>query len=101
MVSSTSTAYNLTVSNSASPSYTLKVMTVVAVVIFPVVLAYQGWSLYVFRKRIVGPTGARPLRWVATPLQRTVAASASGEIPVHHRYGGSGPGNCMAGSGDG
>ena len=57
MVSSTSTAYNLTVSNSASPSYTLKVMTVVAVIFFPVVLVYQGWSLYVFRKRLVGPTG--------------------------------------------
>ena len=55
MVSSTSAAYNLTVANSASPSYTLKVMTVVAVVFLPLVLAYQGWSLYVFRKRIVGP----------------------------------------------
>ena len=55
MVSTTNTAYNLTVANSASPSYTLKVMTVVAVVFFPVVLAYQGWSLYVFRKRVVGP----------------------------------------------
>ena len=52
MVSSTSTTYNLTVANSASNSYTLKVMTVVAIVFFPVVLAYQGWSLYVFRKRI-------------------------------------------------
>jgi cytochrome d ubiquinol oxidase subunit II len=56
MVSSTNTAYNLTVSNSASPSYTLKVMTVVAVIFFPLVLAYQGWSLYVFRKRIARPT---------------------------------------------
>ncbi len=52
MVSSTSSAYNLTVANTASPSYTLKVMTVVAVVTFPVVLLYQGWSLYIFRKRI-------------------------------------------------
>ncbi len=55
MVSSTNTAYNLTVSNSASPSYTLKVLSVVAIVFFPLVLAYQGWSLYVFRKRIIGP----------------------------------------------
>jgi cytochrome d ubiquinol oxidase subunit II len=55
MVSSTNTAYNLTVSNSASPSYTLRVMTVVAVVFFPLVLAYQGWSLYVFRKRLTTP----------------------------------------------
>jgi cytochrome bd ubiquinol oxidase subunit II len=62
MVSSTNAAYNLTVANSSSPSYTLKVMTVVAVIFFPVVLAYQGWSLYVFRKRIVGPqtTGDAP-----------------------------------------
>lgn len=55
MVSSTSSAYNLTVSNSASPSYTLKVMTVVTLIFFPVVLAYQGWSLYVFRKRLATP----------------------------------------------
>jgi cytochrome d ubiquinol oxidase subunit II len=55
MVSSTGAAYNLTVANSASNSYTLKVMTVVALFTFPVVLAYQGWSLYVFRKRIIGP----------------------------------------------
>ena len=58
MVSSTNTAYNLTVSNSASPSYTLKVMTVVAVIFFPLVLAYQGWSLWVFRKRLRGPDPA-------------------------------------------
>ena len=52
MVSSTSPAYSLTVHNSASAPYTLKVMTVVAVVILPVVLAYQGWTYYVFRRRI-------------------------------------------------
>ncbi len=55
MVSTTNSAYNLTVSNSASPSYTLKVMSVVTLVFFPVVLVYQGWSLYVFRKRIATP----------------------------------------------
>jgi cytochrome d ubiquinol oxidase subunit II len=55
MVSSTDSAFSLTVANSASPSYTLKVMTVVAIVLFPVVLLYQGWSLYTFRKRLVGP----------------------------------------------
>jgi cytochrome d ubiquinol oxidase subunit II len=55
MVSTTNSAYNLTVANSSSPSYTLKVMTVVAVVVFPFVLLYQGWSLYVFRNRIAGP----------------------------------------------
>ena len=58
MVSSTNSAYNLTVANSASPSYTLKVLSVVALVAFPVVLAYQGWSLWVFRKRITGGPGS-------------------------------------------
>jgi cytochrome bd ubiquinol oxidase subunit II len=52
MRSSTDVAYSLTVANSASPAYTLKVMTVVAVIFFPVVLLYQGWSLWVFRGRL-------------------------------------------------
>jgi len=52
MVSSTNAAYNLTVHNTASPNYTLKVMTVVAVILLPVVLAYQTWTYYVFRKRV-------------------------------------------------
>ncbi len=52
MVSSTSSAYNLTISNSASPSYTLKLMSIVAVILLPVVLVYTAWNYYVFRKRI-------------------------------------------------
>jgi cytochrome bd ubiquinol oxidase subunit II len=55
MVSSTNTAYNLTVSNSASPSYTLRVLSVIALIFLPFVLLYQGWSLYVFRKRLRTP----------------------------------------------
>jgi len=43
------------VSNSASGAYALKVMTVVAVVLFPVVLVYQTWTYYVFRKRVIAP----------------------------------------------
>ena len=52
MVSSTSPAYNLTVHNTASGAYSLKVMTVVVVILLPVVLAYQTWTYYVFRRRI-------------------------------------------------
>ena len=55
MVSSTSAANNLTVTGSASGDYALKVMTIVAVVTFPVVLLYQGWSYWVFRHRIGSP----------------------------------------------
>src|SRR6476620_1338999 len=52
MVSSTSTAFNLTVQNTASGSYALKVMTVVTVLLFPTVVIYQGWTYYVFRERV-------------------------------------------------
>jgi cytochrome bd ubiquinol oxidase subunit II len=52
MVSSTNSIFNLTIHNSASPSYSLKVMTVVALVLLPVVLAYTAWTYYVFRRRI-------------------------------------------------
>ncbi len=52
MVSSTNAAYNLTVHNTASNAYALKIMTVVAVVMLPFVLLYQAWSYYVFRRRV-------------------------------------------------
>ncbi|GAA2006495.1 cytochrome d ubiquinol oxidase subunit II [Nocardioides kribbensis] len=42
----------LTTTNAAATSYTLGVMTVVAAVFTPVVLAYQGWTYWVFRQRI-------------------------------------------------
>src|SRR5208282_830459 len=52
MVSSTNPAYNLTVHNAASGGYSLKVMTVVVIILLPVVLAYQTWTYYVFRRRV-------------------------------------------------
>jgi cytochrome d ubiquinol oxidase subunit II len=52
MVSSTNPAYNLTVHNTASGAYSLKVMTVVVIIFLPVVLAYQTWTYYVFRRRV-------------------------------------------------
>ena len=45
-------AFDLTVGNAASGEYTLGVMTVVAAFGLPVVLLYQGWTYWVFRKRI-------------------------------------------------
>jgi cytochrome d ubiquinol oxidase subunit II len=44
--------FNLTVHNTASGPYSLKVMTVVVVIFLPLVLAYQVWTYYVFRKRV-------------------------------------------------
>jgi cytochrome bd ubiquinol oxidase subunit II len=55
--SSTAAAYSLTVHNASSSHYTLTVMTWVAVIFTPVVLAYQGWTYWVFRKRLTAPAG--------------------------------------------
>jgi cytochrome d ubiquinol oxidase subunit II len=52
MVSSTTAANNLTVHNTASGGYSLKAMTVVVIVFLPIVLAYQTWTYYVFRRRV-------------------------------------------------
>ena len=52
MVSSTSEAFSLTLNEAASSSYTLTVMTVVAVLLVPVVLVYQAWTYWVFRHRV-------------------------------------------------
>ncbi|MFN8160425.1 MAG: cytochrome d ubiquinol oxidase subunit II [Solirubrobacterales bacterium] len=52
MVSSTDSAFDLTLNQASSSHYTLTVMTVVAVALVPVVLLYQGWTYWVFRKRL-------------------------------------------------
>lgn len=50
--SSTRAAFSLTVSNASSAHYALLVMTWVALIFTPIVLLYQGWTYWVFRKRL-------------------------------------------------
>ena len=52
MVSSLNDDWSLTIYNASSSDYTLRVMTIVALVFVPIVLIYQGWSYWIFRKRI-------------------------------------------------
>lgn len=52
MISSTNPAYNLTIYNASSSQYTLTVMSIVALIFVPIVLVYQGWTYWAFRKRI-------------------------------------------------
>ena len=54
MVSSTDFSNSLTVDGTASAHYTLKVMSVVALIVAPVVLLYQAWTYRVFRARVGG-----------------------------------------------
>ena len=60
MVSNPDFANSLTVDDAASSHYALAVMSVVALIFVPVVLAYQGWTYYVFRRRVGGETPAPP-----------------------------------------
>jgi Cytochrome bd terminal oxidase subunit II len=76
MVSSTNPAYNLTISNTASGSYSLKLMTIVVVIFLPVVLLYQAWTYYVFRQRI-SPGDLQPPR----VLSRGPGAQPAGGPP--------------------
>jgi len=50
--SSTDPAFSLTIENASSSQYTLTVMTWVAGIMLPFVLAYQTWTYWVFRKRV-------------------------------------------------
>jgi cytochrome d ubiquinol oxidase subunit II len=73
MVSTLGPADDLTIQNTSSASYSLTVMTVVAVVFLPVILLYQGWTYHVFRQRvgraeITTPTAGPP--HVLIPAQR-------------------------------
>ncbi|AWK10072.1 cytochrome d ubiquinol oxidase subunit II [Streptomyces spongiicola] len=52
MPSSLDEAWSLTVTNASSSPYTLKIMTWCAGIATPMVLLYQGWTYWVFRKRI-------------------------------------------------
>ncbi len=52
MVSSLNPDWSLTIYNASSTPYTLTVMTIVALIFVPIVLIYQGWTYWVFRKRI-------------------------------------------------
>ena len=52
MLSSTNIDWSLTIYNASSSQYTLTVMSIVALIFVPIVLAYQGWTYYMFRKRI-------------------------------------------------
>lgn len=52
MVSSLDPAWSLTVSNASSSTYTLTLMTVVALVFVPIILIYQAWTYWTFRHRV-------------------------------------------------
>ena len=65
MPSSTDAANSLTIENASSTDYTLTIMSWAALVFLPLVLAYQAWTYWIFRKRVS-----------RTRIERAVAAAA-------------------------
>jgi cytochrome d ubiquinol oxidase subunit II len=74
MVSTLGAANNLTIHNASSASYSLKVMTIIAVIFLPGVFAYQAWTYHVLRRRLTEPAGKAS----ATP--DTPAKGTSGQL---------------------
>lgn len=54
MISSLDPAYHMSIYAAASGDYSLRIMTIVALTMVPIVLAYTIWSYYIFRKRLTG-----------------------------------------------
>jgi cytochrome d ubiquinol oxidase subunit II len=52
MPSTIDPANSLTIENASSTDYTLTIMTWAAVIFLPLVLLYQGWTYWIFRKRV-------------------------------------------------
>jgi cytochrome d ubiquinol oxidase subunit II len=52
MVSSLNNDWSLTIYSASSSPYTLRVMTIVALIFVPIVLIYQGWTYWIYRQRI-------------------------------------------------
>jgi cytochrome d ubiquinol oxidase subunit II len=61
LVSNPTFANSLTISNAASGHYALEVITIVAAIFVPLLLVYQGWTYYVFRRRLGGEAVATPV----------------------------------------
>jgi cytochrome bd ubiquinol oxidase subunit II len=82
MVSTTNPAYSLTVHNTASGAYSLKAMTVVTIVFLPLVLGYQAWAYYVFRRRVSREEFTAP-----EPAPQEPATDTAVPLPVSEAEG--------------
>ncbi|HWI71714.1 MAG TPA: cytochrome d ubiquinol oxidase subunit II, partial [Baekduia sp.] len=68
---------DLTLHAASSTNYTLTVMTVVAVLFVPLVLAYQAWTYWVFRARL----GAEDFDGVRSPIDLLARNGGEGADP--------------------
>ncbi len=88
LVSSTAEANSLTVAAAASSNYTLTVMTIVTALLLPLVLLYQGWTYWVFRRRVTGGHTAAEAEATAAEAKAGAAPMGGGHTRRRRRRGG-------------
>ncbi|HEX8996491.1 MAG TPA: cytochrome d ubiquinol oxidase subunit II [Ktedonobacterales bacterium] len=74
MVSSLNPAWDLTITNASSSPYTLTVMSIIALTLVPIVVAYQAWNYYIFRQRVTRPPAQAAHAQQATHVTQTAQA---------------------------
>jgi cytochrome d ubiquinol oxidase subunit II len=72
MPSSLGAQFDLTITNASSTDYTLKVMTFVAVIMTPLVVLYQSWTYWVFRKRVSASQIQNPEHGILDTVSHTL-----------------------------
>jgi len=80
VIASSGPGPSLTIWSAASAHRTLLVMTIVAAIFVPLVLAYQGWTFWVFRDRLT-----RPAAGPGRPSSRSVTQAAPTSDPRGRR----------------
>jgi cytochrome bd ubiquinol oxidase subunit II len=79
LVSNPTFANSLTTSNAAAGHYALKVITIVALIFTPLVLLYQGWTYYVFRRRLLPVDADARVPEQAGPNRHGAASPVAGD----------------------
>jgi cytochrome d ubiquinol oxidase subunit II len=75
LVSNPTFANSLTISNAAAGHYGLVVITIAAAIFTPIVLLYQSWTYYVFRKRLGGEQTQTPVETLANRPRGTARST--------------------------
>ncbi|MDE3206811.1 MAG: cytochrome d ubiquinol oxidase subunit II [Acidobacteriota bacterium] len=84
LTASNGAANTVTIAQAASQHNTLVVMTVVAACFTPFVLAYQGWTYWVFRQRLARP---EPARRPGSEVEAPASVGGTGTNPVSSASG--------------
>jgi cytochrome bd ubiquinol oxidase subunit II len=83
LVSSIDPAFDITIQNARASDLTLTIMSIATLIFLPIVLAYQAWTLWVFRHRVTRDQIEGPSDTPLQVLERRLArrSGARGEEP--------------------